>query len=168
MPPLILVAEDDHDLRESVSWSLRAQGYRVLGVDNGESALWALMMQPIDLLVIDVKLPKLDGTAVLRLMRDDQRMRFIPAVVVTGFPELAPPDLAVIRKPFPARLLADIVNGILAGKPRRKTAENLPPIGADEEAASSSSSESPDDRGDAALARLLAGLGEGRSTGGGR
>jgi two-component system, OmpR family, response regulator ChvI len=168
MPPLILVAEDDHDLRETVVWSLRAEGYRALGVDNGESALWALMMQPIDMLVVDVKLPKLDGTVVLRLMREDARMRYIPVVVITGFPDLAPPDLAVIRKPFPARLLIDVVNGILVSKPRRRTAENLPPIGAEQEAAQEQDQEQEKEQPDEELARVLASLGEGRTTGGGR
>src|SRR5262245_44201633 len=126
MPALVLVAEDDDDLREEVAWSLRAAGYRVLGVGTGEAALWTMMLERIDLLIIDLKLPKVGGGAVLRLMQDHQRLQSIPVVVITGFPELAPPEVAVLRKPFSARLLADIVDGILGGRPKRRTLEGYP------------------------------------------
>ena len=128
MPPVVLVAEDDDDLREAIAWSLRADGYRVLTVASGESALWAMMMRPIDLLVVDLKLPKLDGSAVLRLMRDDERLCRIPVVVTTAFPELAPREVTVIRKPFPAHLLTEVVNAMLAGKPKRRTLDGMEPL----------------------------------------
>jgi DNA-binding response OmpR family regulator len=123
MPALVLVAEDDDDLREEVAWSLRVSGYRVLGVGTGEAALWTMMLQRIDLLIIDLKLPKVGGAAVLRLMQDHQQLRSIPVLVITGFPDEAPPDVAVLTKPFSSRLLTDVVNGILGGKPKRRTIE---------------------------------------------
>jgi DNA-binding response OmpR family regulator len=132
MPALVLVAEDDDDLREAVAWSLRAEGYRVIDVGDGQAALWALRMRPVDLFIVDLKLPSLDGGALLRLVRDDEQLQHTPVVVITGHPEAAPPDVALIKKPFSMRMLNSVVNGILAGKPRRRTAENLPPLGADE------------------------------------
>jgi CheY-like chemotaxis protein len=133
MPALVLVAEDENDLREAVVWSLRAAGYRVLGVGSGEAALWVLMTQPIDLLVADMKMPNLDGVALVRLMQADPNLRQVPVVVITAFPDLAPPELAVIAKPFAARVLTDVVSGILAGKPRRLTPEANRPSSSNEE-----------------------------------
>jgi len=140
MPALVLVAEDDDVLREEVAWSLRAAGYRVMAVGSGEAALWTMMLERVDMLVIDLKLPKVSGAAVVRLMRDDEHLKHIPVVVITGFPESAPPDLAVVEKPFSARLLTDVVNGILIGKPKRKTIEEFPPMESDDESAAGSQS----------------------------
>jgi DNA-binding response OmpR family regulator len=121
MPALVLIAEDDDDLREAVAWSLRSEGYRVLETTDGDSAIWTMVLQKVDLLIIDLKLPKTDGATVVRLMRNDGNLRRIPVLVTTGYPELAPPDLALMAKPFSLRALVDVVNGMLAGKQRRAT-----------------------------------------------
>jgi DNA-binding response OmpR family regulator len=121
MPALVLIAEDDDSLREAVAWSLRSEGYRALEATDGESAIWTMMLHKIDLLIIDLKLPRTDGATVLRLMRNDGNLRSIPVLVTTGFPDLAPRDLALMTKPFSMRRLVDVVNGMLAGKQRRAT-----------------------------------------------
>ena len=121
MPALVLIAEFDDDLREAVAWSLRSEGYRVLEATDGDSAIWTMMLQKVDLLIVDLKLPKTDGATVLRLMRNDGNLHGIPVLVTTAFPELAPPDLAVMKKPYSVRRLVDVVNGMLAGKQRRAT-----------------------------------------------
>lgn len=70
--PTLLVVEDDQGVRESLQVVLQVQGYDVIGVETGESALLELSDRPngeIDLVVLDVNLPGIDGVETCRRMR---------------------------------------------------------------------------------------------------
>jgi DNA-binding response OmpR family regulator len=66
----VLVADDDPDIRELVELKLSSAGYDVLTVGDGRAALDALLTRPLDLAVLDVMMPVLSGTDVLRALRD--------------------------------------------------------------------------------------------------
>lgn len=115
MSATVLVADDDEDLRDVVSWCLRAEGYRVVTACDGREALRSLSEHAVDLLVLDLQMPVLDGLGVLCRMKGDERMRGVPVLVLTARPEEAPPEAILVSKPFdPARLI-DFVNA-LAGQ----------------------------------------------------
>jgi two-component system chemotaxis response regulator CheY len=131
MPQTILVAEDDAELRETVAWCLRAEGYRVITAGDGREALRQMRTGIPNLAIIDVRMPWADGLEVVGTMRRDPQLQRIPVVVLTGFPSDVPPDLVVLPKPFSGTRLIDTVQAIFGGlgarRPRYRTA-TYPPV----------------------------------------
>ncbi len=78
----ILIAEDDPVLADGLSRSLRAAGYAVDVVSDGEAADSALSAQPFDLVILDLGLPRLAGLEVLRRMR--ARQTATPVLILTA------------------------------------------------------------------------------------
>src|SRR5438309_102935 len=78
----MLVAEDDAVLAAALTRALGQAGYVVDLVDNGESANEALQNGTYDLVVLDLALPRLDGLAVLRRLRD--RRSHVPVLILTA------------------------------------------------------------------------------------
>ena len=69
----ILVVDDEEELAEAVATSLRREGYAVDVANDGHGALDRLMLNPYDLVTLDLTLPDLDGREVCRLIRTDSR-----------------------------------------------------------------------------------------------
>lgn len=66
----ILIAEDDKELRELFSYVLSKNGYTVRGVADGQAALDALDEEYFDLIISDIMMPRVDGYALVRQLRD--------------------------------------------------------------------------------------------------
>ena len=78
----LLVAEDDEGSRLALARSLERYGYRVIEASDGELALQAFQANPaIDLVVLDIGLPRLDGFAVLSRLR---QLSDVPVIMLTG------------------------------------------------------------------------------------
>jgi DNA-binding NtrC family response regulator len=90
MDPLILVAEDDASTRESLSRALRQAGYRTLTAADGATALALLSKEPVDVLLTDLRMPGVDGMALLERARAQA-----PETVVIMLTAFATIDLAV-------------------------------------------------------------------------
>jgi two-component system nitrogen regulation response regulator GlnG len=69
MPARILVADDEDSLRWVLERGLRQAGYEVVAVGNGEAAVEAFAAEPFDLVLMDVRMPGLDGLAALERLR---------------------------------------------------------------------------------------------------
>jgi len=80
----IVVAEDDADLRGVLTASLTRGGHRVIPARDGAEALAAIERDHVDLLVLDLVMPNIDGFEVLTRLREIEKGRPIPVVVVTG------------------------------------------------------------------------------------
>lgn len=78
----ILVVEDNRDLRELFCSALNENGYRALGADNGYRALEILSDTVIDLIVADIMMPKTDGFALTKYLRDAGI--YCPLLIVTA------------------------------------------------------------------------------------
>ena len=78
----ILIAEDDHELRQLFSHVLIKHGYAVRGVSNGQEALDALDQEYHDLIISDIMMPVMDGYELVRQLRDAGNM--IPVLMVTA------------------------------------------------------------------------------------
>ena len=78
---LILVIEDESDLREIISRSLRREGYEVMSSDRGDDGLRLAREQQPALIVLDLMLPGLNGTEVCRSLRRDSQ---VPILMVTA------------------------------------------------------------------------------------
>lgn len=113
----ILVIDDEPLI--AVMWreNLIESGYRVSMAHNGASALAICKRDPPDIVVTDLKMPKMGGLAFLQALR--RHWSDVPVVVVSGYLEEArsiPPDTRVelLAKPLDARLLVDHVSRLAA------------------------------------------------------
>jgi CheY-like chemotaxis protein len=83
----VLVVDDDATFREAVSGALRAAGVRVVQTADGRVALAAMTQHRPDAILLDLRLPEMDGTAMLDAMSEDERLHDVPVIVLTGYPE---------------------------------------------------------------------------------
>src|SRR5260370_41916083 len=82
MPPSILIVDDEAGIRDSLSSILTEEGYAVESVGSGEECLARLAKQPIDLELLDVWLPKMDGIETLEHMPRDGHFPMV--VMISG------------------------------------------------------------------------------------
>ena len=80
----ILVVEDEEDILELLRYNLAKEGYKVICAASGEAALEKASSESIDLIVLDLMLPGIDGPAVTRKLKDATRTRNIPIVMLTA------------------------------------------------------------------------------------
>jgi adenylate cyclase len=120
---IILVVDDSEDNRDMLARRLRRQGYEVQTAAGGHAALAALAAGPVDLVLLDVMMPDLDGYAVLERLKGDPARRDIPVLMISALDELD----SVVRciqlgaedylgKPFDAVLLQARIGACLEKK----------------------------------------------------
>ncbi|HDR3900138.1 TPA: response regulator transcription factor [Bacillus cereus] len=76
-PITILIADDDLKIAELIEIHLKKEGYQVVKVTDGEAAIEIIQSQAIDLVVLDIMMPKMDGYEVTRQIRTKQNMPII-------------------------------------------------------------------------------------------
>jgi DNA-binding response OmpR family regulator len=115
--PLALLIDDLEEIRRSVRERLLANGIDVIEASSGEAGLAALAAHPVDVVVLDVGLPGIDGFAVLRSIRQTSQ---VPVVMLTGADHEADRVLGLemgaddyVLKPFSARELVARVRAVL-------------------------------------------------------
>ena len=84
MTERILIVDDERNLRESLSEALSQAGYQVLTASNGKEAYSMIQEQELDLLLCDWRMPEMDGSALLNLLREEGRLVDLPALVITA------------------------------------------------------------------------------------
>ena len=85
--PVILVVDDQPQNIELLEAYLDPQGYEIVRAANGEEALGRLLSNPIDLILLDVMMPGMDGFEVTRRVRQDDKNRLLPIILVTALKE---------------------------------------------------------------------------------
>lgn len=80
----VLIAEDDPNIVESLSFVLSRDGFEVSAALDGEEALRRMRSDPPDLMILDVMLPKRNGFEILKLVKSDPALRAIPVIVLTA------------------------------------------------------------------------------------
>jgi DNA-binding response OmpR family regulator len=118
--PLILIADDDEDIRELVVFRLERSGYDVMAAPDGEEAFRLALDRTPDLAVLDVMMPKVDGYELTRRLRSNEATSRMPVILLTaraqeedvarGF-EAGADDY--IRKPFSPQELRARVQTLL-------------------------------------------------------
>jgi len=105
----VMLVEDDPDSRADLAELLELQGYRVVAFANGIEALDHLVQSsPPRLMVMDIRMPVMDGFRLRSAMLRDSELAKIPVVVVTAFAPPAAESLAalkVLRKPLDLKAL---------------------------------------------------------------
>ena len=114
----ILVVDDDATLRDLLVDTLDAVGYRTTGASDGIEALQKLKEQMFDLMITDIKMPHIDGIALLKKVR--RRYPKLPVLFITGVatPEVigrASPE-GFLAKPFRISLIEELIEDTLSGK----------------------------------------------------
>ena len=116
MAAKILIVDDDPDIRDVLKLTLEEENYTILEAENGEEALKIIANKPLDLVLIDYKMPIMDGREVIKKIKSDLLLRHLPIIMVTGKGELEDKIEGLdagaddyITKPFePEELLARI------------------------------------------------------------
>jgi len=119
----ILVVEDEKDCSDMLSRVLTRRGHRVVRAANGWEGLIAIDEQPIDLIVLDLMMPGMDGYTFLQILREDRKHTNIPVIVLTAL-ERSGPDQRARRLGVQDYLVkTDPIEEFAASVER-----NLPPI----------------------------------------
>lgn len=124
--PLVLVADDDADIRALVAFRLRKSGYDVLEAENGSDALRLARERTPALAVLDWMMPGLTGVEVVERLRADPATAEVPVLLLTARVQEA--DVArgleagadgYLKKPFSPKELSERVGEALASGRRR-------------------------------------------------
>ena len=117
---MVLIVEDEEHIANLVKYNLDKAGFRTMVAKNGEDAILILNKKPVDLVILDIMLPEMDGLEVCRRIKRNERIASVPIIMLTakgeemdrivGF-ELGAHDYVV--KPFSPRELVLRVKAIL-------------------------------------------------------
>ena len=80
----ILLVDDEPDFIETVQFFLEANEYQVFTATNGEEAVEKTAEEKPDLILLDIMMPKMDGLAACRILKNNENTRSIPIIMVTA------------------------------------------------------------------------------------
>src|SRR3990167_3895661 len=129
LPRTIALVDDDRNILTTVSIALQTEGFATRLYNDGDAALKALLDNPPDLAVCDIKMPRMDGLELLRRLREKSDL---PVIFLTSKDDEADEALGLsmgaddyIAKPFSQRLLVARIKAILRRSEivRREAAE---------------------------------------------
>lgn len=80
----ILIAEDEKDIRELIAITLQFAGFEVISTANGEEAFRAAIKESPDLLLLDVRMPRMNGYDVCRQVKSHPKTKHIPVVFLSA------------------------------------------------------------------------------------
>jgi DNA-binding response OmpR family regulator len=126
-PLTVLLVDDEESVQKLLTYPLEREGYRVVQARDGEEALVRYREEPVDLVVLDLMLPRLDGLAVCSRLREERSA--VPIIMLTARGDEGDKVLGLelgaddyITKPFSIREFMSRVRALL----RRA---QLPPLG---------------------------------------
>lgn len=129
----IALVDDDRNILTSVSMALEAEGFAVKTYNDGEEGFQGITQTPPDLVVLDIKMPRMDGMEVLTKLRETSNL---PVIFLTSKDDEVDEVIGLrmgaddyITKPFSQRLLIERIRALL----RRKQLENSDPETKEEE-----------------------------------
>lgn len=124
----IALVDDDKNILTSVTMALEAEGFDVKTYNDGEAGLKGLQTNPVDLAVLDIKMPRMDGMEVLTKLRESSQM---PVIFLTSKDDEIDQLLGLkmgaddyITKPFSQRLLIERIRAILRRESLRAQGPN--------------------------------------------
>lgn len=124
MAKRILLAEDEPNIVESLTFLLERAGFDVASEMNGQTALDAVLTNLPDVIILDVMLPGLDGSEILRHLRADARTQALPVLMLTAKGQREDRETALdsganlfITKPFTNSEVIAAVTRLANGEP---------------------------------------------------
>ncbi len=117
-PRTVIVVDDSDEIRDVLTLILEDEGYRVLPVEDGATALMMSKRIHPALITLDLGLPNEDGTQILRQLKSDPHTSTIPVLVVTGRPNVGEQERdlgadAVLLKPFELTEIQDLITKLV-------------------------------------------------------
>lgn len=120
MTARIMTVDDSTSMRQMVSFTLRQAGYDVIEATDGKDALRKLADERVDMMLADVHMPEMDGIELIRKVREDPQIRFLPIVMLTTESQAAKKEegkaagaTGWIVKPFRPEQLVAVVRKVL-------------------------------------------------------
>jgi DNA-binding response OmpR family regulator len=117
----ILIAEDEPDIRELVTFMLKFAGYEVVAAANGEDAVRTASRERPDLVLMDVRMPRMTGYDACRMMKANPDLRNVPVVFLSAKGQESEIQSGLeagaeeyLLKPFSPAELTNRVRGILS------------------------------------------------------
>jgi CheY-like chemotaxis protein len=117
----ILIAEDERDIRDLIAFTLQFAGHEVITTSNGEEALQAVRAQKPQLVLLDVRMPRLTGYEVCKEIKADPQTQAIPVIFLSAKGQEAEIRSGLeagaeqyLLKPFAPDQLIEQVNKVLA------------------------------------------------------
>src|SRR6202162_4584853 len=117
MPQTIALVDDDRNILTSVAMTLEAEGFTVRAYADGAEALKGLTAQPVDLAILDIKMPRMDGLELLDRLR---KQGDLPVIFLTSKDDEVDELMGLrmgaddyIKKPFSQRLLIERIRALL-------------------------------------------------------
>ncbi|MGZ8697377.1 MAG: response regulator transcription factor [Gaiellaceae bacterium] len=130
--PLVLVADDEEDIRTLVAFRLKRAGYEVITAADGAAAFTLATSRLPDLVVLDMMMPKATGLEVTRSLRGQDTTKDIPVILLTARAQEA--DVAsgfeagadeYVKKPFSPKALVLRIQALLERRRAASTASAL-------------------------------------------
>ena len=81
----ILLVDDDQDFAQLLEFDLRKKGYNVARAGNGEEGLEKVKTENPGLIILDIKMPKMDGYTFVRRLKKEPDSKDIPVIVLTSY-----------------------------------------------------------------------------------
>jgi two-component system chemotaxis response regulator CheY len=120
MSKRIMVVDDSATILQVLSFTLEDAGFEVSEAANGQDALEKLSEGPLDMLITDLNMPKLDGIELIREVRKIPEYRFMPILMLTTESQETKKQLgkeagasAWLVKPFKPEQLLSVINMVL-------------------------------------------------------
>src|SRR5690606_17357095 len=119
-PPRILIVDDQAAVRDELAYALEFNGFRTVQAADGMAALAAVEEGDVDVMLLDIKLPGMDGLQVLDELRQRGEAGDVPVIVISGHGDIETAVLAVrkgaydfLPKPFDSdRVLVSVRNAL--------------------------------------------------------
>ena len=118
--PLIIVVEDEPDIREIMLYNLRREGYEAEGFESGSEGLEAIRAKQPNLVILDLMLPGMDGLTVCQQVRAEAAIKATPIIIVSAKEEESDVVIGLglgaddyVPKPFSPRELLARVKAVL-------------------------------------------------------
>ncbi len=116
----VLIADDEHNIRHILDFSLHAEGFDVLSAHNGEDALSMALEHRPDLIILDIMMPGKGGIETCRALKSNPQTAGIPVVLLSARSSPADREAGAaagandyITKPFSPQRVIDTVQGLL-------------------------------------------------------